>query len=161
MLFSLPLERLAVFNTGVMKACKVVRQMLHLFSIYTHTHSHFCTVYQLPLMSLIALPWISSLSRTCVSECPSGFFRDDKKRCKKCSSACETCVGSRSDQCTSCRAGYHLSEGTNMCVSSCSESYYLDHGMFDFNVWDMGITSRPDVTFLVWRKRWGCCGCWA
>uniref|UniRef100_H3D124 Proprotein convertase subtilisin/kexin type 5b n=1 Tax=Tetraodon nigroviridis TaxID=99883 RepID=H3D124_TETNG len=66
-------------------------------------------------------------TRTCVSECPSGFFRDDKKRCKKCSSACETCVGSRSDQCTSCRPGYHLSEGTNMCVSSCFESYYLDH----------------------------------
>uniref|UniRef100_A0A674NA07 Proprotein convertase subtilisin/kexin type 5b n=1 Tax=Takifugu rubripes TaxID=31033 RepID=A0A674NA07_TAKRU len=66
-------------------------------------------------------------TRTCVSECPSGFFRDDKKRCKKCSSVCETCVGSRSDQCTSCRAGYHLSEGTNMCVSSCAESSYLDH----------------------------------
>lgn len=108
-------------------------------SASTHTHTHTCTktsvceactVYQL-LMSLSPLPLISSLSRTCVSECPSGFFRDDKKRCKKCSSLCETCVGSRSDQCTSCRAGYHLSEGTNTCVSSCAESYYLDHGTLD------------------------------
>lgn len=148
------------------KGWEVVTQMLHLFSIYTHTHTdtHFCTVYQLLLMSLIALPLIASLSRTCVSECPSGFFRDDKKRCKKCSSACETCVGSRSDQCTSCRAGYHLSEGTNICVSSCSESSYLDHGTFYFNVShevglvcasssrpepDMEIASRLDLTSLV------------
>uniref|UniRef100_A0A3P8W2P8 Proprotein convertase subtilisin/kexin type 5b n=1 Tax=Cynoglossus semilaevis TaxID=244447 RepID=A0A3P8W2P8_CYNSE len=66
-------------------------------------------------------------TRTCVSECPSGFFRDDRKRCKKCSSSCETCVGSRSDQCTTCRTGHHLNEGTNSCVASCADSFYLDH----------------------------------
>uniref|UniRef100_A0A3Q3X320 Uncharacterized protein n=1 Tax=Mola mola TaxID=94237 RepID=A0A3Q3X320_MOLML len=66
-------------------------------------------------------------TRMCVSECPSGFFRDDKKRCKKCSSLCETCVGSRSDQCTTCRSGLHLSEGANTCVASCGDSFYLDH----------------------------------
>ncbi|KAK7933828.1 hypothetical protein WMY93_004724 [Mugilogobius chulae] len=49
-------------------------------------------------------------TRMCVSECPSGFFRDDRKRCKKCSSTCETCVGSRSDQCSTCRSGFHLNE---------------------------------------------------
>ncbi|XP_033871237.1 proprotein convertase subtilisin/kexin type 5-like isoform X2 [Acipenser ruthenus] len=65
-------------------------------------------------------------TRTCVSECPSGFFRDDKKRCKKCYSLCDTCVGSRSDQCTSCKPGYHLNEETYSCVSSCPESFYLD-----------------------------------
>ncbi|XP_068615246.1 proprotein convertase subtilisin/kexin type 5-like, partial [Brachionichthys hirsutus] len=65
-------------------------------------------------------------TRMCVSECPSGFFRDDRKRCKKCSSMCDTCVGSRSDQCTTCRAGYHLSEGTNTCVVTCADSFYLD-----------------------------------
>ncbi|RXM36986.1 Proprotein convertase subtilisin/kexin type 5 [Acipenser ruthenus] len=67
-------------------------------------------------------------NRTCVSECPSGFFRDDKKRCKKCYSLCDTCVGSRSDQCTSCKPGYHLNEETYSCVSSCPESFYLDKG---------------------------------
>ncbi|MGH0154134.1 UNVERIFIED_CONTAM: hypothetical protein FKN15_026176, partial [Acipenser sinensis] len=67
-------------------------------------------------------------TRTCVSECPSGFFRDDKKRCKKCYSLCDTCVGSRSDQCTSCKPGYHLNEETYSCVSSCPESFYLDKG---------------------------------
>ncbi|KAJ8380876.1 hypothetical protein SKAU_G00016540 [Synaphobranchus kaupii] len=66
-------------------------------------------------------------TRTCVPECPSGFFRDDKKRCKKCNSMCETCVGSRMDQCTSCKSGFHLNEGTNSCVSSCGEGHYLDH----------------------------------
>ncbi|XP_041854340.1 proprotein convertase subtilisin/kexin type 5b isoform X1 [Melanotaenia boesemani] len=65
-------------------------------------------------------------TRMCVSECPSGFFRDDRKRCKKCSSLCETCVGSRSDQCTSCRAGFHLNEGSNTCVASCADGFYLD-----------------------------------
>uniref|UniRef100_A0A4W6GAE4 Proprotein convertase subtilisin/kexin type 5b n=1 Tax=Lates calcarifer TaxID=8187 RepID=A0A4W6GAE4_LATCA len=69
-------------------------------------------------------------TRMCVSECPSGFFRDDKKRCKKCSSLCETCVGSRSDQCTTCRAGFHLNEGSNTCVANCADGFYLDHGMF-------------------------------
>uniref|UniRef100_A0A8C8JQA3 P/Homo B domain-containing protein n=1 Tax=Oncorhynchus tshawytscha TaxID=74940 RepID=A0A8C8JQA3_ONCTS len=67
-------------------------------------------------------------TRTCVSECPSGFFRDDRKRCKKCSSLCETCVGSRSDQCSTCRPGFHLNEGSNNCVASCVDSFYLDHG---------------------------------
>uniref|UniRef100_A0A8C8IUC5 Proprotein convertase subtilisin/kexin type 5 n=1 Tax=Oncorhynchus tshawytscha TaxID=74940 RepID=A0A8C8IUC5_ONCTS len=66
-------------------------------------------------------------TRTCVSECPSGFFRDDKKRCKKCSSLCETCVGSRSDQCSTCRPGFHLNEGSNTCVASCVDGFYLDH----------------------------------
>ncbi|KAM9858750.1 proprotein convertase subtilisin/kexin type 5b [Aulostomus maculatus] len=66
-------------------------------------------------------------TRMCVSECPSGFFRDDRKRCKKCSSLCETCVGSRSDQCTTCRSGFHLNEGANTCVATCTDSFYLDH----------------------------------
>ncbi|XP_022613490.1 proprotein convertase subtilisin/kexin type 5 isoform X1 [Seriola dumerili] len=66
-------------------------------------------------------------TRMCVSECPSGFFRDDRKRCKKCSSLCETCVGSRSDQCTSCRTGFHLNEGSNTCVANCADGFYLDY----------------------------------
>uniref|UniRef100_A0A8C5FU44 P/Homo B domain-containing protein n=1 Tax=Gadus morhua TaxID=8049 RepID=A0A8C5FU44_GADMO len=61
-------------------------------------------------------------TRMCVSECPSGFFRDDRRRCKKCSSLCEMCVGSRSDQCTTCRPGFHLNEGSNTCVASCSDN---------------------------------------
>ncbi|XP_068560404.1 proprotein convertase subtilisin/kexin type 5b isoform X2 [Cebidichthys violaceus] len=66
-------------------------------------------------------------TRMCVSECPSGFFRDDRKRCKKCSSLCETCVGSRSDQCTTCRTGFHLNEGSNTCGANCGDGFYLDH----------------------------------
>uniref|UniRef100_A0A3B4AJU9 P/Homo B domain-containing protein n=1 Tax=Periophthalmus magnuspinnatus TaxID=409849 RepID=A0A3B4AJU9_9GOBI len=65
-------------------------------------------------------------TRMCVSECPSGFFRDDRKRCKKCSSSCETCVGSRSDQCSTCRSGFHLNEGSNTCVANCADGFYLD-----------------------------------
>ncbi|XP_005473479.1 proprotein convertase subtilisin/kexin type 5b isoform X4 [Oreochromis niloticus] len=65
-------------------------------------------------------------TRMCVSECPSGFFRDDRKRCKKCSSSCETCVGSRSDQCTTCRSGFNLIEGSHTCVANCPDGFYLD-----------------------------------
>uniref|UniRef100_A0A8C6Q512 Proprotein convertase subtilisin/kexin type 5b n=1 Tax=Nothobranchius furzeri TaxID=105023 RepID=A0A8C6Q512_NOTFU len=67
-------------------------------------------------------------TRMCVSECPSGFFRDDRKRCKKCSSTCETCVGSRSDQCITCRPGFHFIEDSNTCVVNCGDSFYLDRG---------------------------------
>uniref|UniRef100_A0AAQ4NZV3 Proprotein convertase subtilisin/kexin type 5b n=1 Tax=Gasterosteus aculeatus aculeatus TaxID=481459 RepID=A0AAQ4NZV3_GASAC len=66
-------------------------------------------------------------TRMCVSECPSGFFRDDRKRCKKCSSLCDTCVGSRSDQCTTCRTGFHLNEGANTCGANCGDGFYLDN----------------------------------
>uniref|UniRef100_A0A8C1EK54 Proprotein convertase subtilisin/kexin type 5b n=1 Tax=Cyprinus carpio carpio TaxID=630221 RepID=A0A8C1EK54_CYPCA len=65
-------------------------------------------------------------TRMCVSECPTGFFRDDKKRCKKCSPLCESCMGSRSDQCSTCRLGLYLVEGGNSCASSCPDGFYLD-----------------------------------
>ncbi|XP_076014522.1 proprotein convertase subtilisin/kexin type 5 [Genypterus blacodes] len=65
-------------------------------------------------------------TRTCVSECPTGFW-GDHRRCKRCFASCSSCIGSRSDQCTSCQHGHHLSEGTNTCTSSCGENDYLDH----------------------------------
>lgn len=105
-----------------------------IFAIYdTHCHS----------VSASSFPLLTSVCRMCVSECPSGFFRDDRKRCKKCSSLCETCVGSRSDQCTTCRTGFHLNEGSNTCVANCADSFYLDHGMFH---------SRPKCTSFLTNK---------
>ncbi|XP_016409057.1 proprotein convertase subtilisin/kexin type 5-like [Sinocyclocheilus rhinocerous] len=65
-------------------------------------------------------------TRMCVPECPTGFFWDDKKRCKKCSPLCESCMGSRSDQCSACRPGLYLVEGGNNCVISCPGGFYLD-----------------------------------
>ncbi|XP_035996608.1 proprotein convertase subtilisin/kexin type 5 [Fundulus heteroclitus] len=65
-------------------------------------------------------------SRLCVSECPSGFW-GDRRRCKRCYSSCASCTGSRSNQCTSCVSGHHLTEGTNTCTASCGDNYYLDH----------------------------------
>lgn len=68
-----------------------------------------------------------SLCRMCMSQCPQGFW-GDKKRCKKCYSTCMTCTGSRGDQCSSCKPGYHLDQETNRCVTSCGDGYYLEHG---------------------------------
>uniref|UniRef100_A0A4W6C5K8 Proprotein convertase subtilisin/kexin type 5a n=1 Tax=Lates calcarifer TaxID=8187 RepID=A0A4W6C5K8_LATCA len=55
-------------------------------------------------------------TRMCVLECPRGFW-GDRRRCKRCYSSCENCTGSRSDQCTSCQPGHHLTEGTNTCTA--------------------------------------------
>lgn len=66
-------------------------------------------------------------NRMCVSECPRGFW-GDRRRCKRCFSSCESCTGSRSDQCTSCQPGHHLTEGTSTCTATCGDNYYLDHG---------------------------------
>ncbi|KAG7241171.1 hypothetical protein INR49_025914, partial [Caranx melampygus] len=65
-------------------------------------------------------------TRMCVPECPRGFW-SDRRRCKRCYSSCESCTGSRSDQCTSCQPGHHLTEGTNTCTAICGDNYYLDH----------------------------------
>ncbi|XP_034048082.1 proprotein convertase subtilisin/kexin type 5 [Thalassophryne amazonica] len=65
-------------------------------------------------------------TRMCVSECPRGFW-EDRRRCKRCFSSCESCTGSRSDQCTSCQPGHHLTEGAGTCTATCEDSYYLDH----------------------------------
>lgn len=73
--------------------------------------------------------WLSD--RLCVSGCPRGFW-GDRRRCKRCYASCESCTGSRSDQCTSCQPGHHLTEGTNTCTAICGENYYLDHGWFCF-----------------------------
>ncbi|XP_029372303.1 proprotein convertase subtilisin/kexin type 5 [Echeneis naucrates] len=65
-------------------------------------------------------------TRMCVSECPSGFW-SDRRRCKRCYYSCESCTGSRSDQCTSCQPGHYLTEGTNTCTAVCGDEHYLDH----------------------------------
>ncbi|XP_045923579.1 proprotein convertase subtilisin/kexin type 5-like [Micropterus dolomieu] len=65
-------------------------------------------------------------TRMCVPECPRGFW-GDRLRCKRCYSSCESCTGSRSDQCTSCQPGHHLTEGTSTCTAICGDNYYLDH----------------------------------
>lgn len=67
------------------------------------------------------------LSSTCVLDCPVGYW-GDRKRCKKCYLSCMMCLGSRSDQCTSCKPGYHLDEEKNTCVTSCVDGYYLNYG---------------------------------
>uniref|UniRef100_A0A8C6ZU05 Proprotein convertase subtilisin/kexin type 5 n=1 Tax=Nothoprocta perdicaria TaxID=30464 RepID=A0A8C6ZU05_NOTPE len=65
-------------------------------------------------------------TRICVSSCPPGHYSADKKRCKKCSPNCETCVGGHSDQCMTCKSGYYLNEVTNSCITSCPDGFYLD-----------------------------------
>ncbi|XP_053341402.1 proprotein convertase subtilisin/kexin type 5 [Clarias gariepinus] len=65
-------------------------------------------------------------TRTCLSQCPQGFW-GDRKRCRKCYSTCLTCTGSRGDQCSSCAPGYYLDQETKRCVTSCGDGYYLDY----------------------------------
>uniref|UniRef100_A0AAX7U8J0 P/Homo B domain-containing protein n=1 Tax=Astatotilapia calliptera TaxID=8154 RepID=A0AAX7U8J0_ASTCA len=66
-------------------------------------------------------------TRLCVSGCPRGFW-GDRRRCKRCYASCESCTGSRSDQCTSCQPGHHLTEGTNTCTyQSGGRCHLCDH----------------------------------
>ncbi|XP_021397203.2 proprotein convertase subtilisin/kexin type 5 isoform X2 [Lonchura striata] len=65
-------------------------------------------------------------TRICVSTCPPGHYNADKKRCKKCSPNCETCVGGHNDQCMTCKSGYYLNEVTNSCITNCPDGFYLD-----------------------------------
>ncbi|XP_019410471.1 PREDICTED: proprotein convertase subtilisin/kexin type 5 isoform X4 [Crocodylus porosus] len=65
-------------------------------------------------------------TRICVPNCPPGHYTADKKRCKKCSPNCETCIGSHSDQCVTCKSGYYLNEETNTCITNCPDGFYLD-----------------------------------
>uniref|UniRef100_A0A8C5U8F0 Proprotein convertase subtilisin/kexin type 5 n=1 Tax=Malurus cyaneus samueli TaxID=2593467 RepID=A0A8C5U8F0_9PASS len=65
-------------------------------------------------------------TRICVSTCPPGHYNADKKRCKKCSPNCETCVGGHSDQCMTCKSGYYLNEVTHSCITTCPDGFYLD-----------------------------------
>uniref|UniRef100_A0A6J0TBE0 Proprotein convertase subtilisin/kexin type 5 isoform X2 n=1 Tax=Pogona vitticeps TaxID=103695 RepID=A0A6J0TBE0_9SAUR len=65
-------------------------------------------------------------TRICVPNCPPGHYSADKKRCKKCSPNCDTCFGSHSDQCNTCKLGYYINEETQSCVSSCPDGFYLD-----------------------------------
>ncbi|XP_005061308.2 PREDICTED: proprotein convertase subtilisin/kexin type 5 isoform X3 [Ficedula albicollis] len=65
-------------------------------------------------------------TRICVSTCPPGHYNADKKRCKKCSPNCETCVGGHNDQCMTCKSGYYLNEVTNSCITTCPDGFYLD-----------------------------------
>ncbi|XP_020643443.3 proprotein convertase subtilisin/kexin type 5 isoform X1 [Pogona vitticeps] len=65
-------------------------------------------------------------TRICVPNCPPGHYSADKKRCKKCSPNCDTCFGSHSDQCNTCKLGYYINEETQSCISSCPDGFYLD-----------------------------------
>ncbi|XP_042636544.1 proprotein convertase subtilisin/kexin type 5 [Orycteropus afer afer] len=65
-------------------------------------------------------------TRICVSSCPPGHYHADKKRCRKCAPNCESCFGSHSDQCLSCKYGYFLNEENNSCVTYCPEGFYQD-----------------------------------
>ncbi|KAG8130660.1 hypothetical protein E2320_017249 [Naja naja] len=66
-------------------------------------------------------------TRICVPNCPPGHYSADKKRCKKCSPNCETCFGSHSDQCSTCKPGYFINEESRSCITSCPDNFYLDN----------------------------------
>ncbi|XP_026559605.1 proprotein convertase subtilisin/kexin type 5 isoform X1 [Pseudonaja textilis] len=66
-------------------------------------------------------------TRICVPNCPPGHYSADKKRCKKCAPNCETCFGSHSDQCSTCKPGYFINEESRSCITSCPDGFYLDN----------------------------------
>ncbi|XP_035274664.1 proprotein convertase subtilisin/kexin type 6 isoform X1 [Anguilla anguilla] len=65
--------------------------------------------------------------RTCVSQCPLGYYGDvEARRCRRCFRGCETCVGRASNQCLSCRRGLYLHADHSSCVNECATGYFAD-----------------------------------
>ncbi|GFS77934.1 extracellular matrix protein FRAS1 [Nephila pilipes] len=62
----------------------------------------------------------------CRVECPIGYYGDENKECKSCSSSCKTCFGNMTSQCSSCENGYFLQQGR--CVKSCGPNFYSSEG---------------------------------
>ncbi|CAL8246569.1 unnamed protein product [Lota lota] len=67
--------------------------------------------------------------RTCVSNCPAGYFQDSvAHRCRHCQKDCERCSGCGSTQCLVCRRGFYLNMLNSTCTEACPPGYYGDDG---------------------------------
>lgn len=65
-------------------------------------------------------PGIVDAKKSCVNECPPGYFRSSDQECKQCPSECKTC--SSNTTCTSCPNNFVSLNGK--CVKDCGNGYY-------------------------------------
>lgn len=71
--------------------------------------------------------WIFSTSaKTCISDCPPGFFSTNANTtCTPCDSNCTECIAS-SRQCTKCASNYFLDTVYAICVPTCLPGYFAN-----------------------------------
>ena len=65
--------------------------------------------------------------RKCLTECPEGFFDDQRGKCQKCHESCQGC--SDSESCQNCKKPYFLSShqnGNGKCVKKCPDGSFED-----------------------------------
>lgn len=77
--------------------------------------------------------------RTCVTDCPGGFYTDNKM-CLPCDKSCSSCSGPIMTQCLSCRAGHLLHQykgNQQICSDDCLAGYFLSKPLYQyFNFFD-------------------------
>ncbi|XP_069581847.1 proprotein convertase subtilisin/kexin type 6 isoform X1 [Brachyistius frenatus] len=65
--------------------------------------------------------------RTCVSHCPLGHYEDvESRRCRRCSTGCERCVGRSAGECLSCRTGLYFNTLNSSCSDTCPPGDFTD-----------------------------------
>ncbi|XP_047436078.1 proprotein convertase subtilisin/kexin type 6 [Mugil cephalus] len=63
--------------------------------------------------------------RTCVRQCPLGYFKDVvSRRCRRCYKGCGGCVGRSPGDCFSCRRGLYLNLLNSSCTATCPPGYF-------------------------------------
>ena len=87
------------------------------------------------ISSQYLLPAHGSVTNTCVSTCPNGWYpRTDTNFCGLCYAplgeeierACLTCSGGYNTNCTSCSTGTYFNSLNNTCLNRCPDGYYGD-----------------------------------
>ena len=68
-------------------------------------------------------------SPSACSSCNAQYYSSGPNQCSACHPLCDGCTGPDSTSCSACASGKYAIDGTNTCVSACSDhapNYYLD-----------------------------------
>ncbi|XP_034443349.1 proprotein convertase subtilisin/kexin type 5 [Hippoglossus hippoglossus] len=91
---------------------------------------HVCSTCtgESPRDCLTCSPGHLRLLHLCVTQCPTGYYKDGS-HCEKCDQSCELCTGPGPDSCRACPPPLLELQGTKLCVESCPHRFYQLHDM--------------------------------
>ncbi|XP_073160409.1 proprotein convertase subtilisin/kexin type 6 isoform X2 [Lepidochelys kempii] len=76
-----------------------------------------------PEKRILCKDGFSSLGAGCLPECQPGmYFSKETRKCERCHTSCQTCVGPGKEACIQCAKDFHLHEWR--CVPACSQGFY-------------------------------------
>jgi len=69
--------------------------------------------------------YLDGSSSSCVSNCPSGTFKEiSTNKCAACNTSCTTCTGSSNSECLSCTLPNFFQSSTSTCVGTCNSNQF-------------------------------------